>query len=308
MDKIQRLNNGVRTVYADLHDLVEMSNEPKCEMDDQFFYSQVGALGEQPLYFRWSRQMDLVAPGELNEAAFGSFDYRHVLSGMLQKHMDIPSEINQCMLKLFFGRMVEDDFHVEPERGIIFAIEPLEQAVQTLVLLQWPEGQEPVYDRSLEGELARSLGATMIAQVMPDEKNEGVGCDVLFLTSPRYLGDEFFAAQQEYDRLGQFEAEMEWRQFDLRRAYYREKIRERGQMLPEWLVTVEYDDDYVTVTIAHAESLPAELCNDGDPSIRIWYSEQGLSTLNRVMDKMSSLVFGRMLGSLLGGSLSFGQA
>lgn len=288
------LNGEIRQVFADLEDIREwLDADMQPEMDEQRFYAETSVFSKrgEPLgYLCWSRQMELARPGELSVRYDGRMDYGDAARSALEPFI---AGLENCTLRLYHGHLLPE---AQWRKGFItFELLPPTEAPQVLILIRWPEGEQPGYDKRPD-----LMGAKMIQRINPSENNYaegGTGYDVWIVPQEK-LGPEFAQRTEEWEAFRHSASQGDWRDFELHRAYYRQKMQTIYDQIHKILDSVQKIDRDNRLELAELFELKmqddcAVVCltrsttNDGGPlAVRCWYNQEGYERLNDLLLQM----------------------
>lgn len=277
------INSEIRQVFADLDDIQEwLSADIQPEMDESRFYIETSIFSKRgdPLgYICWSRQMELTEPGKLSAGFYGQLDYGDGARSALEPFVD---GLDNCTLRLFYGHLLPE---AQRRKGLItFELLPPTKAPQVLVMIKWPDGLQPGYDKRPD-----LMSAELIQRINPGENSyaeDGVGYDVWAVPQEK-LGSEFARRTEEWESFRRCVSLNDWRDFELHKDYYRQRMQTicddiQGTMKLAYKmklsagepIKIEFHEDYVKTFLSEAYA------TDGDAVVRRhWYNKAGYEGL-----------------------------
>lgn len=270
--KMKATLNEMRALLCD-DEVIEVGNN---------FRTECGLFLDFPLYFQWNSTLPMREPGRFIEPDAPATDFRDTLRNTLQGDVDLTN----CLLLMNYGNLLDQ---TQSDHRIL-QIMPADQATHLVLIIRWPVGKPPVYDAALTGPFATKYGALAYQRHEPGAEDSltpnSCGADAWLLQMSKLGTDcrQSAIARAEASELPIIYA---WEDFDLRRAYYRQRFAGYERELSLADIALKYSEDYAELIID--ERIAERMRRAGEELPRLWYDECHLGRLENIAREICEL-------------------
>ncbi len=258
----------LKTERPSLKDMCKALGDMKIEELPDRFRAKV-TFGDRTLDVSWSLDRPLCGPGQ----RVSPFDAISDVYGTFAR--DFGPGYEQCIVFTKVGTVIFDDDHLT-EFHITDAIDG---ATHALVTLRWAEDCPiPASDPELERRLSISWRAR------DTQSQEAYNADTLLIPLSR-LGSPLRDELNEQYRLRNVAADFAWREYNLTKPYYKQRMAQCVDTLKVIGAELQLDEDYAKLV----------LCGENDRGLfgslngsKWWYTEKEVDAVLQVCSRISA--------------------
>lgn len=229
-------------------------------------------------------------PGKINSPYSSSPDLEGKLLGVFGAEYDacaasfIPGQYNTAC--------DQDGDH--PDFRIAYGFDT---ATHLLIFIDWPTGHPPV-DAGPESETYKRLNANFFFRTEDVDAPHGEDLWVIPLEAIEEIRP-YLADLDRHYTLGHDE---EWRQFDVEKPFYRQKIKDVTERLKAYRIDFIFGDDYLTAVVADEARDVIGTALDQP----IWYNSEGTQRMEMISFRLNRGGMSSALGGVLAAAILSG--